>query len=131
MVTRSSRHVRRAVDAIGLLGPNDIVSIVTYDTNVQVLVPATKLTDREQVIEAIRGIQPTGNTRCSPESARAQQKFASFCRKTESIVSSCCPMVWPMLAHRLPASLVHWVRHSKKKTSVFRRLDLVMDTTKT
>ncbi len=62
MVTRSSRHVRRAVDAIGLLGPNDIVSIVTYDTNVQVLVPATKLTDREQVIEAIRGIQPTGNT---------------------------------------------------------------------
>ncbi len=51
-----------AVDAIGLLGPNDIVSIVTYDTTVNVLVPATKLTDREQVIEAIRGIQPTGNT---------------------------------------------------------------------
>ena len=51
-----------AIDAIHLLSPQDIVSIVTYDTTVNVVVPATKLTDKESVIAAIRGIEAGGNT---------------------------------------------------------------------
>lgn len=51
-----------AIDAIGLLNGDDIVSIVTYDSTVNVLVPATKLTDRETVISAIRAIRAGGNT---------------------------------------------------------------------
>ena len=51
-----------AIDALGLLSADDIVSIVTYDSTVNVLVPATKLTDKESVIAAINGIKASGNT---------------------------------------------------------------------
>ncbi|MEZ6121575.1 MAG: VWA domain-containing protein [Planctomycetaceae bacterium] len=56
------RARQAAIDAIQLLQDDDIVSIVTYDSTVEVLVPATKLTDKAQVIKAINGIQPGGNT---------------------------------------------------------------------
>lgn len=51
-----------AVDAIGLLRPTDIVSVVTYNSTVSVVVPATRLTDPNFVVSRIRGIQPGGNT---------------------------------------------------------------------
>lgn len=51
-----------AIDALRLLNPDDIVSIVTYDSTVRVLVPATKVSDREQIETAIQGIQADGNT---------------------------------------------------------------------
>ena len=51
-----------AIDAVRQLGPNDIVSIVTYNSVVNVLVPATKLTDVEQVITKIRSISVGGGT---------------------------------------------------------------------
>ncbi len=51
-----------AIDAINLLSADDIVSIITYDSTVNVLVPSTKLTDKKAVITAIAGIQPGGNT---------------------------------------------------------------------
>ena len=51
-----------AIDAIRLLRDEDIVSIITYDSTVNVLVPATKLTDKESVIAAINAIRPGGNT---------------------------------------------------------------------
>jgi len=54
--------IRGAIDALSLLGPNDIVSIITYDSTVNVLVPATKLTDIETVTKAIRSITADGNT---------------------------------------------------------------------
>ncbi len=54
--------VNGAIDALSLLGPNDIVSVITYDSTVNVLVPATKLTDREAVTAAIRSISAGGNT---------------------------------------------------------------------
>lgn len=53
---------KAAIDAIGLLGPNDIVSVVTYDSTVNVLVPSTKLTDPSSVITKIQSITPGGNT---------------------------------------------------------------------
>ena len=51
-----------AISALDLLKPNDIVSVIAYDSDVSVLVPATKLSDKEQVASVIRGIQVNGNT---------------------------------------------------------------------
>ena len=51
-----------AINAVDRLRSDDIVSVITYDTTVTVLVPATKLTDKEYVKQAIRGIGADGNT---------------------------------------------------------------------
>lgn len=51
-----------AIGALDLLKPTDIVSVIAYDSSVNVLVPATRLTDKEQVASVIRGIQANGNT---------------------------------------------------------------------
>lgn len=53
---------RAAVAAIQRLRDNDIVSIVLYDSTVSVLVPATKATDREQIIQQIEQVQAGGGT---------------------------------------------------------------------
>ena len=51
-----------AIGALDLLRPTDIVSVIAYDSDVNVLIPATRLTDKEQVASVIRGIQANGNT---------------------------------------------------------------------
>jgi Ca-activated chloride channel family protein len=51
-----------AIAAIGRLGSDDIVSVVAYDSTVQVIVPATKLSDKELVIQQIRRIEAGGST---------------------------------------------------------------------
>ncbi len=51
-----------AIMALDRLNSNDIVSVVLYDTNVQVLVPATKMTDRKMVADKIRQVRADGST---------------------------------------------------------------------
>jgi len=51
-----------AITAINHLNNQDIVAIVVYDTTVEVLVPATKASDKEKIIAAIRKIQPREST---------------------------------------------------------------------
>lgn len=51
-----------AIKAIGMLGPDDIVSVVAYDDTVTVLVPATKVADRQQIFTRIERIQAGGQT---------------------------------------------------------------------
>jgi Ca-activated chloride channel family protein len=51
-----------AMHAIDRLRDIDIVSIVTYDTSVKVVIPATKATDRQALKARIREIQAGGNT---------------------------------------------------------------------
>ncbi len=53
---------RAAIMAIGKLRDDDVVSIVTYQSTVDVLVPATKLYDREAIRRAIRSIGAGGKT---------------------------------------------------------------------
>lgn len=48
--------------AVERLQEDDIVSIVTYDSGVQVLVPATKLTDKAEVLRRIDELQAGGST---------------------------------------------------------------------
>ena len=58
--------LRKAKDAalasVDRLGPNDIVSVIAYDDTVEVLVPATKLTERASVRAAIERLTPGGQT---------------------------------------------------------------------
>ena len=51
-----------AIAAIDRLGKDDIVSIVTYAASVEVVVPATKLTDKQSVKNAINRIHEGGST---------------------------------------------------------------------
>jgi len=51
-----------AIMAIQRLRPDDIVSVVVYDHTVSVVVPATKVSDREAIFAAIRRINAGGNT---------------------------------------------------------------------
>ncbi len=48
--------------AIGRLGPDDIVSVVAYNHSVDVLVPATKVSDRGWIYERIDRLRADGNT---------------------------------------------------------------------
>ncbi|MBN1868331.1 VWA domain-containing protein [Candidatus Sumerlaeota bacterium] len=67
-----------AIQAVKRLGPDDIVSIVLYDTTVQVLVPATKLTDKGPVIDAIRGIGVGGRTALFAGVSKGAQEMRKF-----------------------------------------------------
>lgn len=60
--TKMERAKEAAMQAISRLGPQDIVSIVAYDTSVKVLAPATKASDKGPLFEAIRRIRPSGDT---------------------------------------------------------------------
>jgi len=51
-----------AIMAIDRLNCNDIISIVTYDSRVNVLVPATKVADKEMIFRRIRDIRADGRT---------------------------------------------------------------------
>ncbi len=48
--------------AVGLLNKNDIVSIISYDSTVNVLVPATKVTDKTSIYAAIDRMGANGGT---------------------------------------------------------------------
>jgi Ca-activated chloride channel family protein len=51
-----------AIAALRRLGPADIVSVVAYDDVVQVLVPATRASERGFIEHGIRELQPGGST---------------------------------------------------------------------
>lgn len=53
---------RAAMAAIDRLSDEDIISVVVYDTSVEVIVPATKATDRESIKQRIQQLQANGNT---------------------------------------------------------------------
>jgi Ca-activated chloride channel family protein len=51
-----------AIASIDRLGPNDIVSVIAYDQTVDVLVPATKVSDRKMLHTAIERLSAGGST---------------------------------------------------------------------
>jgi Ca-activated chloride channel family protein len=56
------RAKQAAISALERLSANDIVSVVTYDSTVNVLVPATKLSNIGQIREKIQAIKASGST---------------------------------------------------------------------
>jgi Ca-activated chloride channel family protein len=51
-----------AIYVIRQLQKNDIVSVVTYSDSVEVLIPATKVSDKNGLINRVRNIRSDGNT---------------------------------------------------------------------
>ncbi len=56
------RAKEAAIMTINRLNSEDIVSIVTYSDQVEVVVPATKMTDKDSVINKINSISASGST---------------------------------------------------------------------
>ncbi|MGZ0166329.1 MAG: vWA domain-containing protein [Planctomycetales bacterium] len=67
-----------AIQAIRRLDANDIVSVVVYDSTVEVLVPATKLTDKDSVCKKIAQIQPGGRTALFAGVSKAAAELRKF-----------------------------------------------------
>lgn len=51
-----------AIQAVKRLNHDDIVSVVLYNSTASVLVPATKATDHESIIQKIRSVRASGST---------------------------------------------------------------------
>lgn len=62
MAKKMKQAIEAAVMAVNVLDANDIVSIVTYDTDVEVIVPATKVSNKNSIINALRRIRAGGST---------------------------------------------------------------------
>ena len=60
--TKIAKAKEAAIWAVRRLDSKDIVSVVVYDSTVRVLVPATKLTDKEAVCRKIQEISANGST---------------------------------------------------------------------
>jgi Ca-activated chloride channel family protein len=60
--TKIAKAKEAAIWAVRRLDSKDIVSVVLYDSTVRVLVPATKLTDKEAVCRKIQEISANGST---------------------------------------------------------------------
>ena len=91
----SGKKIARAREAATLaidrLSSSDIVSVVTYDSTVNVLVPATKLTDKASVKAAIERIQAGGTTALFAgvsKGAREVRKFLNRNRVNRVILLS-------------------------------------------
>lgn len=67
-----------AIGALNLLSSDDIVSVIAYDSDVNVVVPATKMTERDKVVEAIRGIEAGGNTALFAGLSKAAAEIRKF-----------------------------------------------------
>jgi Ca-activated chloride channel family protein len=70
-----------AIAAIERLGPRDIVSIVAYDSTVKVIVPATRLRDKESIIQQIRRIEADGSTALFAGVSKGAEELRKFLDK--------------------------------------------------
>ena len=51
-----------ALEALSRLGKDDVFSLIAYDTEVQTLVPARKVRNTSDIIQAVKSIEAGGNT---------------------------------------------------------------------
>ena len=88
---KMARAKDAAIMAIQRLSSDDIVSVVTYDSTVHVVVPATKLDERQHIYNAIRSLRPGGSTALFAgvsKGARQVRKFKSRNRVNRIILVS-------------------------------------------
>jgi Ca-activated chloride channel family protein len=72
-------EARRAAKlAVQNLHPDDIISVVTYDSVVRVIVPATKATDKYSIQRAIDQVRASGNTALFAGVARGAAELRKF-----------------------------------------------------
>jgi Ca-activated chloride channel family protein len=77
-----ARAREAAIKAIGLLQSGDIVSVVTYDSVVNVVVPATKADDKQSIYRAIRRIRDGGRTALFAGVSKGASEVRKFLDKT-------------------------------------------------
>lgn len=70
-----------AIAAIGRLGASDIVSVIAYDSTVKVIVPATKLSDKEWIVQQVRGINAGGSTALFAGVSKGAEELRKFLDK--------------------------------------------------
>lgn len=72
-------HAKQAaIMAIDRLDRNDILSVVAYDSNVQVLVPATRVSDRHELVRAIQRLEAGSNTALFAGVSKGAQEVRKF-----------------------------------------------------
>jgi Ca-activated chloride channel family protein len=76
-----ARAREAAISAVERLNGNDIVSVVTYDSTVSVVVPATKLTDRQTVIDQIKRIEAGGSTSLFAGVSKGAEELRKFLQR--------------------------------------------------
>jgi Ca-activated chloride channel homolog len=59
---RIKRAKEAAIMAVNLLNTDDILSIIAYDNRAEVLVPATKVSNKQRIISGIENIRVNGST---------------------------------------------------------------------
>lgn len=72
------RAKEAAIMAINRLNQNDIVSVVSYDNRVNVVVPATKVSDTASIARAVNRIQAHGNTALFAGVSKGAQELRKF-----------------------------------------------------
>lgn len=72
---------KAAISAIERMSGDDIVSIITYDDNVDVLVPATKVTDPESIKQKINSIESNGSTALFAGTSKGAAEVRKFLEK--------------------------------------------------
>lgn len=76
-----ARARQAATVAVDSLSSHDILSVVTYESTVHVLVPATKLTDKRSVKAAIERIEAGGSTALFAGVSKGAQEVRKFLSK--------------------------------------------------
>jgi Ca-activated chloride channel family protein len=76
-----ARAREAAISALERLNGDDVVSVVTYDSTVTVIVPATKLTDRQMVIERVKQIEAGGSTALFAGVSKGAEELRKFLKK--------------------------------------------------
>lgn len=79
MAGEKLRTMKAAVNnIIDQLSPSDVVSIVTFETRTQVLLPATPVTDPEGIKRKVNGIQDGGGTTMAPALREAFNQVSQY-----------------------------------------------------
>jgi Ca-activated chloride channel family protein len=79
MAGEKIEHARQAaVEALQRLGADDIVSVITFDDVAESVVPATKMTNRADVVTAIQKITTRGRTALFAGVSRAADELRKF-----------------------------------------------------
>ncbi len=76
--TKFERAKEAALMVVDRLTEDDILSIVTYDSTVEVLIPATKVRNREVIAAKIRRLHPRGSTALFAGVSRGLEEVRKF-----------------------------------------------------
>lgn len=79
---RIERAKEAAVMAVQGLSADDIVAVIAFDNTIEVVTPATKVTDKEAITRAIRTIRPGGSTGLFAGVSKGAQEVRKFLAKT-------------------------------------------------